>query len=94
MQWESTYLQALESASAYALEDNQLRITFANGQGTLTYVPNSATVTPPGERPDPIVPGMPATGGSIVLLLLSLCVALVLAGVLLAQSRKHKPSAD
>ncbi|HEX8598494.1 MAG TPA: DUF4377 domain-containing protein [Chloroflexia bacterium] len=93
MQWESTYFQALESASAYALEDNQLRITFANEQGTLTYVPNSATVTPPGEMPDPIVPGMPATGGSTALLL-ALCAALVVSGVLLTKAGKQKPSAD
>ncbi|HEX8227851.1 MAG TPA: DUF4377 domain-containing protein [Chloroflexia bacterium] len=94
MQWESTYLQALESASAYTLENNQLRITFANGQGSLTYVPRSATITPPGEMPDPIVPGMPATGGSIVLLLLALCAALVMLGLLLVKPGKQKPSAD
>lgn len=94
MQWESTYFQALESASAYALEDNRLRITFANGQGTLTYVPKGTTGPGPGEGPDPTIPGMPATGTSFVLLLLAFCAALVVAGALLRRPVKQKPSAE
>ncbi|MDQ5822645.1 MAG: DUF4377 domain-containing protein [Chloroflexota bacterium] len=94
MQWESTYFQALDSASAYALEDTQLRITFANGQGTLTYLPKGTTGAQPGEEPDPTIPGMPATGTSFVLLLLAFCAALVLAGALLRRPIKQKPSAE
>lgn len=99
MEWESTYFQALESARAYTLEDNRLRITFANGQGTLTYAPIDGTGDIPDDKPGegtgPVVPGMPATGGGIALfLLLSLCGMLVLSGALLRKPKKQRHSSE
>ena len=78
MPWESTYLQSLESAREYRLENGRLEIVFANGQGTFTYAPRDGAVKPPVE-PTPVVPGMPTTGaGNVTPYLLIALLALVL----------------
>lgn len=95
MPWESTYLQALESAREYKLENGQLRIVFANGQGTLMYVSREGEGTPPVEQPigtpTAVIPGMPTTGGGdITLLLVIVCLLLVSSGAILGALRMSR----
>ena len=79
MALETTYFDALQSVSAYAIQGNTLRLTYNNGSSTLEFTGTAA-------------PGMPSTGGPDLTLTLALAAAgalvLVAGGLALRRGRQ------
>ncbi len=89
---ETEYFSALPSVTQYSFDGDRLELSYNNGQSVLDFAPASA-----------MTPGMPRTGGAgqdanptPLLIVVSLAISLVLAGVMLLATRiaKVAPNRD